>query len=122
MNYPALARYRDDSTRVFRDDVLANLGRTGRVLIDARTPEEYEGTRPKPGEGFDFGAERYRHIPGARILHARDLMNPTDFTVKPAAELEELFRAVGAAPDQAADVVAYCRPSHRPDSLRFIAR
>jgi thiosulfate/3-mercaptopyruvate sulfurtransferase len=122
VDYPAPTRYRDDSTRVFRDDVLANLGRPGRVLIDARTPEEYEGTRLKPGEGFDFGAERYGHIPGARNLHARDLMNPNDFTVKPAAELEALFRAVGAAPDQATEVVAYCRLSHRANSLRFIAR
>lgn len=119
---PAPARYRDDSTRVFRDDVLANLGRPGRVLVDARTLEEYEGTRLKPGEGFDFGAERYGHIPGARNLHARDLMDPNDFTVKPREELEQLFRGVGAAPDQASEVVAYCRLSHRANSLRFIAR
>ena len=120
--YPPPTRYRDDSTRVFRDDVLANLGRPGRVLVDARTPEEYQGTRLKPGDGFDFGAERYGHIPGAHNLHARDLMNPADFTVKPPAELEQLFRAVGAAPDQAGEVVAYCRLSHRANSLRFIAR
>jgi thiosulfate/3-mercaptopyruvate sulfurtransferase len=122
VDYPPPSRDRDDSTRVYRDDVLANLGRPGRVLVDARTPEEYEGTRLKPGEGFDFGAERYGHIPGARNLHARDLMNPTDFTVKPPDELEASFRAVGAAPDQASEVVVYCRLSHRANSLRFIAR
>ncbi len=120
--YPTPARYRDDSTRVSREDVLAHLGRPGRVLIDARTPEEYEGTRLKPGEGFDFGAERYGHIPGARNLHARDLMNPTDFTVKSREELEQLCRDVGAAPDQAEEGIAYCRLSHRANSLRFIAR
>jgi thiosulfate/3-mercaptopyruvate sulfurtransferase len=121
-SYPSPARYRDDSTRVFRDDVLANLGRTGRVLIDARSPDEYEGRRLKPGTGFDFGAERYGHIPGARNLHARDLVDPDDFTVKRPAELERLFRSVGAAPDQTTEVVAYCRLSHRANSLRFIAR
>ena len=92
------------------------------MLIDARTPEEYEGTRLKPGDGFDFGAERYGHIPGARNLHARDFMDATDFTVKPREELEAMFRAVGAAPDQATEVVVYCRLSHRANSLRFIAR
>lgn len=120
--YPAPDRERDDSTRVSRDDVLANLGAPGRVLIDARTPEEYRGERLKPGEGFDFGAERYGHIPGARNLHARDLLDPEDFTIKPREELERMFREVGAAPDQADEVVAYCRLSHRANSLRFIAR
>jgi thiosulfate/3-mercaptopyruvate sulfurtransferase len=119
--YPDPDRERDDSTRVYRDDVLTNLGKTGRLLVDARTPEEYEGTRLKPGDGFDFGAERYGHIPGARNLHARDLVNPNDFTVKPREELEAMFREVGAAPDQADEVVAYCRLSHRANSLRFIA-
>lgn len=119
--YPAPTAERDDSTRVSRDDVLANLGRPGRVLIDARTPEEFRGERLKPGEGFDFGAERYGHIPGARNLHARDLLDPGDFTVKSRDELERLFREVGAAPDQAEEVVAYCRLSHRANSLRFIA-
>jgi thiosulfate/3-mercaptopyruvate sulfurtransferase len=122
VDYPDPGRDRDDSTRVDRDDVLDGLGKPGRVLLDARTPEEFEGTRLKPGDGFDFGAERYGHIPGARNLHARDLMNLTDFTVKPADELEALFRSVGAAPDQAEEVVAYCRLSHRANSLRFVAQ
>jgi thiosulfate/3-mercaptopyruvate sulfurtransferase len=42
--------------------------------------------------------------------------------VKPADEVERLFREVGAAPDQAEEVIVYCRLSHRASSLRFIAR
>lgn len=110
---------RDDSSRVPRDDVLANLERPGRVLIDARSPEEYRGERVKPLPGFDHGAERRGHIPGARHLHGRDLFDPVDSTVKPPAELERLFRSVGAAPDQAREVVAYCRLSHRGSSIWF---
>jgi thiosulfate/3-mercaptopyruvate sulfurtransferase len=112
---------RDDSTRVTRDDVLANLGRPGRRLVDARSPEEYRGERVKPAPGFDHGAEAYGRIPGAVSIHARDLMNPTDFTVRPKDELERMFREAGAAPDQVDEVVAYCRLSHRASAIWFTA-
>jgi thiosulfate/3-mercaptopyruvate sulfurtransferase len=111
---------RDDTSRVTRDDVRANLGKRGRCLIDARTPEEFRGERVKPAPGFDHGAECRGHIPGAVNLHGRDLMDPTDFTLKPRAELERLFRAVGAAPDQTDEVVVYCRLSHRASSIWFV--
>jgi thiosulfate/3-mercaptopyruvate sulfurtransferase len=110
---------RDDSTRVGRDEVLAGLGRPSRRLLDARTPEEYRGERVKPAPGFDHGAESYGHIPGAVNLHARDLMDPTDFTVRPDAELEAIFRSAGAAPDQVDEVITYCRLSHRASALWF---
>ena len=110
---------RDDRSRIMRDDVLAGLDRPGRRLLDARSPEEYRGERVKPGPGPDHGAEAYGHIPGAVNLHARDLMDPTDFTVRPAEELEALYRAAGAAPDQVEEVVAYCRLSHRASAIWF---
>lgn len=122
VDYPAPIRQRDDSSRAYRDEVLAGLGREGRVLIDARTHEEHEGTRVKPAPAFDHGAESYGHIPGARNLHARDLLDPDDFTMKPREELERMFRAIGAAPDQATEAIAYCRLSHRASSIRFAAR
>ncbi|MGH2511838.1 MAG: sulfurtransferase, partial [Candidatus Limnocylindrales bacterium] len=110
---------RDDSTRITRDDVLGGLGRPGRRLIDARSPEEYRGERVKPAPGVDHGAESYGRIPGALNLHARDLMDPTDFTVRPLDEIEAMYRAIGAAPDQAEEVVVYCRLSHRASALWF---
>ncbi len=122
VDYPVPARDRDDSSRAFRDEIRDGLGREGRVLIDARTPEEHQGTRVKPAPSFDHGAERYGHIPGARNLHARDLLDAGDFTMKSRDELERMFRAVGAAPDQATEVIAYCRLSHRASSIRFAAR
>jgi thiosulfate/3-mercaptopyruvate sulfurtransferase len=112
---------RDDTSRVSRDAVLAGLGRDGRLLVDARAPEEYRGERVKPAPGADHGAESYGRIPGAVSLPARDLMDPVDFTMKPRAELEALFRGVGAAPDQVDEVVAYCRLSHRASGVWFAA-
>ena len=112
---------RDDSSRVTREDVRDNLGKPGRVLVDARFDSEYFGRRVKPGAGFDFGAERYGRIPGAKHIAASKFFNEDDATIKSAAELEELFRDVGAAPDQADEVVAYCRLSHRASLVYFCA-
>lgn len=117
--YRALLIRRRDATRVSREDVRANLFKPGRVLIDGRSDEEFRGERVRPAPGFDHGAERRGHIPGAVHLHGRDLVDPDDFTLKPAAELERLFRSVGAAPDQAHEVIAYCRLSHRASSIWF---
>ncbi|HXG40575.1 MAG TPA: sulfurtransferase [Candidatus Limnocylindrales bacterium] len=119
--YPPQRLVREDATRVRRDDVLAGLGKPGRVLLDARHPDEYRGLRVKPAPGIDHGAEAYGHIPGAVNLHARDLLDPDDYRVRPRAELEALFRAAGAAPDQADEVITYCRLGHRASGLWFAA-
>ncbi len=111
---------RDDSSRVFRDDVLEGLGRNGRLLVDARYGPEYEGERVKPGTGPDHGAERHGRIPGAVHLLFRRLFNDDNTLISPG-ELEAVFRSVGAAPDQVDEVIAYCRLSHRATSLWFVA-
>ncbi len=112
---------RDDSSRVGREDVLAGLDKPGRVLIDARYPPEYKGDRVKPGVGFDFGAERYGRIPGAVSLTFKNLFDPDELTIKQPDELEAIFRNAGAAPDQADEVIAYCRLSHRACLIWFAA-
>ncbi len=119
VQYPPQRAVRDDASRVSRSEVRASLGQPGLRIIDARTPEEYRGERVKPAPGPDHGAERGGHIPGAVNLHARDLQSPLDFTLRPRAELEGLLRAAGAAPDQAREVVVYCRLSHRASALWF---
>ena len=111
---------RDDSSRVFRDDVLEGLGRNGRLLVDARYGPEYAGERVKPGTGPDHGAERHGRIPGAVHLLFRRLFNDDNTLLSPG-ELETVFRSVGAAPDQVDEVIAYCRLSHRATSLWFVA-
>jgi|TARA_B100000315_G_scaffold164430_1_gene153052 thiosulfate/3-mercaptopyruvate sulfurtransferase len=111
---------RDDSSRVFRDDVLEGLENSGRLLLDARYGPEYLGERVKPGTGPDHGAERHGRIPGATHLLFRRLFND-DNTLRSSEELETIFRSVGATPDQVNEVVAYCRLSHRATSLWFVA-
>lgn len=109
----------NESGRISRYGVLAGLGNPDRVLLDGRSPEEYNGERVSPGSDFDHGAERKGRIPGARHLYYRELLNDDD-TFKPADQLRQVFEARGATPDK--DVVAYCRLSHRATLIWFTAR
>jgi thiosulfate/3-mercaptopyruvate sulfurtransferase len=116
-DYPVRAP--DESGRISRDGVLAGLDNPDRVLLDARTPEEYRGERVKPAPSFDHGAERKGRIPGARHLFYRELLND-DESFKPADQLRQTFEARGATPDK--DLVIYCRLSHRATLVWFTAR
>ncbi len=116
-DYPV--RLPDESGRINREGVLEGLGNPDRVLLDARTPEEYRGERVKPAPGFDHGAERKGRIPGARHLFYRELLNDDD-TFKPVDELRQTFEARGARPET--ELVIYCRLSHRATLVWFTAR
>lgn len=107
---------RDESMRILRDDVLAAVKQGGKVILDGRSPEEYQGTRVGGPGGPDVGAVRPGRIPGARHLHYTELLD-ADQRFKPLAELKQLFDARGAAPGT--DVLAYCRMSHRATVLYF---
>lgn len=109
---------RDDSTRIGRDALLARLRSPGTAILDARSAEEYAGRRVKPAPGPDHGAQRAGHIPNAVHLPASRLLGP-DGCVRPTAELDRLFRAAGAAPDQACEVITYCRLGHRASLAWF---
>jgi thiosulfate/3-mercaptopyruvate sulfurtransferase len=107
----------DVSSRIGRDEVRAGLGRPDRLLLDARSPEEYRGERVMPPPFFDHGAERTGRIPGAVHLYFRELLNEDD-TFKSPGELQSLLRGRGALPDRG-EIVAYCRLSHRATLVWF---
>jgi thiosulfate/3-mercaptopyruvate sulfurtransferase len=108
----------DLSSRVGREDVRSGLGQPGRMLLDVRSPEEYRGERVSPPPGFDHGAERKGHIPGAIHLHFRDLLNDDD-TFKTPEHMQERLAQVGIHPEAAAEIVTYCRLSHRATLVWF---
>jgi thiosulfate/3-mercaptopyruvate sulfurtransferase len=96
---------------VGRDDVRAHLDDASRVLIDMRTDEEYSGERVSPHTSpFDHGAERSGRIPGARHLYFEELLGADGRFLAPK-EIVALLESAGASED--ADVVTYCRLSHR---------
>jgi thiosulfate/3-mercaptopyruvate sulfurtransferase len=108
---------RNEGMRIWRDEVLAALGKPGKVLLDARSPEEYSGERVGGPGGPDIGALRYGRIPGARHLYFEDLLTANK-SFKPVNELKALIEARGATPDM--DIITYCRMSHRATVMYFV--
>jgi len=93
-----------------RDEVRAAIG-TATVLLDLRSPEEYSGLRVSPDtEPVDHGAERAGHIPGALSLPVLDLLDERGL-LRPVAEIRARTAELGI--DGAAEIIAYCRLSHR---------
>ena len=83
-------------------DVHQRLGRPDTVLLDTRSDGEYDGTTVRAARG---GA-----IPGAvHIEWTRNLDGSGAF--RPAAELEEMYRAAGVTPDR--EIVTYCQGGYR---------
>ena len=116
--YPA--RPVNHSSRIGRDGVLAGLNNPERVILDLRSPEEYRGERVAPPHfPFDFGAIRYGHIPGARHLFYRELLDE-DERFLPLENLRVAYEKREASPDK--DIVTYCRLSHRGSMGWFIAK
>lgn len=85
--------------RVTVDDVVARLGDPSALLIDARSPERFEG-KPDPLDNV------YGHIPGARNRFYRHNV-AADGTLRPAGELKTEFERVLAG-RPANDAVMYC--------------
>lgn len=106
---------RHEAMRIHRDAVLRALGGE-RVILDARSHEEYAGTRVGAPGGADVGALRYGRIPGARHMFYEDFLN-TDKSFKRVDEIRALVEARGAKSDN--DIIAYCRMSHRATVVYF---
>lgn len=102
----------DESMRVDRYNVRDNLSKSDRTLLDVRSPEEYSGDRVMMYGSFDHGAERKGRIPGAKHLYYMELLNE-DHSFKSADEIKSILSTVDPDLDQDADIVCYCRLSHR---------
>jgi thiosulfate/3-mercaptopyruvate sulfurtransferase len=80
------------------------------VILDARTPAEYNGT--------DRRALRAGHIPGAVNLDwSRAIVGGGDFRVKPAEQLRAMYSAAGVTPDK--EVIVHCQ-THQRSSHTYI--
>lgn len=105
---------RTESMRILRDGVLNALGRTQTVLLDGRSPEEYQGERVGGPGSLDVGAMCYGRIPGARHLYFEDLLT-SNKSLKLSEELKSIAKARGVEPHK--EIIAYCRLSHRATVL-----
>ncbi len=95
--------------------VKAHLDNRSVVLLDARSPEEFDGEVP----GRDV--KRPGRIPGAvNVDWVRNLTTEEPRQVKGGAELARLYRRAGLTPDK--EVVAYCRTGVRASHTYFALR
>jgi thiosulfate/3-mercaptopyruvate sulfurtransferase len=84
----------------------------GVLLLDARTREEFDGTRPEEG------VLRPGHIPGAVNLDWTTTI--ADGKFRELGQLKQLLAGAGAAPGR--EIVTYCRVGTRASALYFVAR
>jgi thiosulfate/3-mercaptopyruvate sulfurtransferase len=111
------ARDRDESIRVFRDDVRAAIDADGEALVDVRSPQEFTGELISPPGYEQEGAMKAGHIPRAQSIPWAQAVQD-DGTFKPAMELRELYESKGVTADK--DVIAYCRIGERSSHTWFV--
>jgi thiosulfate/3-mercaptopyruvate sulfurtransferase len=102
--------------RAFRDDILPRLDDSGLVLVDVRSPAEYNGEVIAP-PGMTETAQRGGHIPGAVSAPWAQVVRE-DGTFKSAEELRAHYEAKGVTEDR--DVIAYCRIGERSSHTWFV--
>lgn len=89
---------------VDREYILSHLHDEDVILVDARTPEEYNGQKAL--------AARAGHIPGAVNYNWVNAMDRgRDLRLRPGAELETELEALGITQDK--EVIVYCQTHHR---------
>jgi len=103
--------------RALRDEVFAELGKPGSVLVDVRSPKEFSGELLAPENLPQEGAQRGGHIPGAANIPWGQAVRE-DGTFKPVDELRALYEGKGVTRDKA--VIAYCRIGERSSHTWFV--
>jgi thiosulfate/3-mercaptopyruvate sulfurtransferase len=94
----------DDRVLATQEYILSRLGAPDFILLDARTREEYEGSRVL--------AQRGGHIPGAVHLNWLDTIDgERQLRLKTDDELAAMLSKRGIAPDS--EIVVYCQTHHR---------
>lgn len=91
--------------------VSAHLHQPGVSIIDARSPDSYEGAK-------DRGFPRTGHVPGAQNLPIELLVNDND-QLKDKSAITELFDKAGVKPGN--QIVGYCYIGQRATLIWFTA-
>lgn len=113
------AKERDESIRIYRDEVKVGLGESGLALVDVRSPLEYSGELMAAPGYEQEGASRTGHIPGAQSVPWATAVRD-DGTFKSAEELREIYGVKGVGPDK--EVRVYCRIGERSAHTWFVLR
>ncbi|HUY09836.1 MAG TPA: sulfurtransferase [Candidatus Dormibacteraeota bacterium] len=109
----------NDKIRAYRDQVASDVvGKTGKGLVDVRSPEEYRGESLAPAHLPQEGAQRGGHIPGARNIPWGKAVDPEQETFLSAEQLSQLYQGEGITSDQ--EIIAYCRIGERSAHTWFV--
>ncbi|MEM9290096.1 MAG: sulfurtransferase [Acidobacteriota bacterium] len=113
------AKERDDSAvRAYRDQVLAHVEKTGK-LVDVRSPQEFSGERLHMPDYPNEGALRGGHIPGAANVPWARAVDPDTGVFLSADQLRAIYEEEkGLAGGD--DVIVYCRIGERSSHTWFV--
>lgn len=85
--------------------------KTGVVVLDSRSPEEYAATRLSPG------SKQAGRVPGAVNVEWKENVGGPNLEFKPARELQAMYAAKGITQDK--EIVVYCASGGRASQSLF---
>ncbi|SIN84489.1 thiosulfate/3-mercaptopyruvate sulfurtransferase [Singulisphaera sp. GP187] len=107
----------EEQIRVFRDAVMDHV-RSGKPLLDVRSPKEFTGEKTHMEDYPQEGSLRGGHIPGAVSVPWNRAVND-DGTFKTADELRAIYEGEVSL-KSTDDIVAYCRIGERSSLTWFV--
>lgn len=103
----------NDAPLASKEYLLERLGSSDLVLLDARTPAEYQGRRKFAARGG--------HIPGAVNLEWTDAIDTQrNLRLKDRETLQDMLEVRGATPDK--EAIVYCQTHHRSAHLYLVLK
>lgn len=109
----------DKSIRAFMNDVKEIINSQGKILVDVRTNDEYNGKTLAPTEYSPEYGQMGGHIPGAVNVPWSKMVNE-DGTLKSADELKKLYESLNVTPDK--EVITYCGIGERASYTWFVLK
>jgi thiosulfate/3-mercaptopyruvate sulfurtransferase len=109
----------NEQIRTYLDYVKSSMKKSGKVLVDVRSPAEFTGEITAPPEYPNEHAQRGGHIPGAvNIPWSRAVKE--DGTFKSAEDIAKLYQSKGVTADK--EVITYCRIGERSSFTWFVLK
>ena len=102
------------------DDVRNSLEKPDDVLVDVRSPAEYDGEVTAPPEYPTEHAQRGGHIPGAKNIPWASAVDQDTGTFKSIDELTRIYGDQGINKDK--KITAYCRIGERSSHTWFVLK
>jgi len=115
-----IATPQNEGIRAYLQDVRRGLERLEEtVLVDVRSPKEFDGKITTAPEYPTEQAQRGGHIPSAKNIPWGDTVNE-DGTFKSFEELQSLYKSKGITPDK--QIITYCRIGERSAHTWFVLK